>query len=310
MNQERPLIKLYRTRTFSEKMSDTFDFVRENWRTMLKFLTYMMLPLSLVQTFAMNNFMTGYMSFSTAIDSANFETMLPWLSSMGVTMVFYFIAMILVNALTYTMMQLYEQRQERLQGITFADLQPAFMNKCGRQLVLLLTGFVLMILFALIIFLLTVINPVLPVLGAVVVFLLLPLFMLVHPVYLFEKTGVISAYAKSIRLGWKTWAGVVAVITVLYIMVTIVESVVSMPWYIMLTLKSAFATQGSEPAFMSSFVYTAIQYLLGAVSNFFGNCMLTLLIIGLAYQYGHACDKVDGVTVDRDIENFETLNVE
>ena len=42
MNQERPLIKLYRTRTFSEKMSDTFDFVRENWRTMLKFLTYVM----------------------------------------------------------------------------------------------------------------------------------------------------------------------------------------------------------------------------------------------------------------------------
>jgi hypothetical protein len=30
----------------------------------------------------------------------------------------------------------------------------------------------------------------------------------------------------------------------------------------------------------------------------------------LAYQYGHACDKVDGVTVDRDIENFETLSVE
>ena len=60
MNQERPLIKLYRTRTFSEKMSDTFDFVRENWRTMLKFLTYMMLPLALVQTFAMNNFMTGF----------------------------------------------------------------------------------------------------------------------------------------------------------------------------------------------------------------------------------------------------------
>ena len=307
MNQERPLIKLYRTRTFSEKMSDTFDFVRENWRTMLKFLTYMMLPLALVQTFAMNNFMTGYMSFSTAIDNANFETMLPWLSSMGVTMVFYFIAMILVNALTYTMMQLYEQRQERLQGITFADLQPAFMNKCGRQLVLLLTGFVLMILFGLITFLLTVINPVLSVLGAVVVFLLLPLFMLVHPVYLFEKNGVISAYAKSIRLGWKTWAGVVAVITVLYIMVTIVESVVSMPWYIMLTLKSAFATQGSEPAFMSSFVYTAIQYLLGVVSSFCSTCVMALMAIGCAYQYGHACDKIDGVGVDQDIENFETL---
>jgi len=310
MNQERPLIKLYRTRTFSEKMSDTFDFVRENWRTLLKFMIYLMLPLALVQTFAMNNFMTAHMSFSNAIDSANLETMMPWLSSMSVTMLFYFIAMILVNALTYTMMQLYEQRQERLQGITYADLQPSFMGMCGRQIVLLVTGFILMLMFALVIFLLTVVNPILSFVGAVVVFLLLPLFMLVYPVYLFEKIGVISAYAKSIRLGWKTWAGVVAVVIVLYIMIAIIQSVVSTPWYLMVTLKSIFATQSSEPSFMSSFAYTAIQYVLGVVSNFCGNCLMTLLIIGLAYQYGHACDKVDGVTVDRDIENFETLNVE
>ena len=54
-------------------------------------------------------------------------------------------------------------------------------------------------------------------------------------------------------------------------------------------------------------VYSAIQYLLGVVSNFCGSLLMTLLSIGLAYQYGHACDKVDGVTVDRDIENFEEL---
>ncbi len=310
MNQEKPLIKLYRTRTFSEKMSDTFDFVRENWRTMLKYITYLLLPVSLVQTFAMNNFMTGYMSFTTGIDHADIETMLPWLTSMGVTMLFYFLAMVLVDALIYTMMQLYEQRQNRLQGITFAELSPGILQKCGRQLVLLLTGIVLMVVIILIVSPLALLGPAVMIPVALLLFLALPLIFLVQPIYLFEKIGVLKAYAKSVRLGWKTWAGVVAVITVLYVIVTIVQSVVSMPLYIMVTLKTILSTQSSEPAFVSSFGYTAIQYLLGVISNFCGSCLLTLLTIGMAYQYGHACDKVDGVTVDRDIENFETLTIE
>ena len=48
MISEKPLIKLYRTRTFGEKMSDTFDFVRENWRPMLKYFSYQLLGQELV----------------------------------------------------------------------------------------------------------------------------------------------------------------------------------------------------------------------------------------------------------------------
>ena len=150
MNPEKPLIKLYRTRTFGEKMSDTFDFVRENWRPMLKYITYLLLPVALVSTVAMDNFMTSQMSLTSTIGQGDMDAVLPWLLSMGVTMLFYFVDIVLGNALTYTMMQLYEQRQERLQGITFAELSPGFWQKCGRQLVLLVTGFVLLIVVGLI----------------------------------------------------------------------------------------------------------------------------------------------------------------
>lgn len=310
MNQEKPLIRLYRTRTFGEKMSDTFDFVRENWRPMMKYMTYLLLPVALVQTFATNHFMTGYMSFTANMGQPDFDTMLPWLASMGVTMLFFFLAMILTESLVYTMMQLYEQRPERLQGIMFAELSPGIWQKCGRELVLLVTGLVLLIVVGLVASPSVLLGFAAVISVAILLFLALPLVFLVHPIYLFEKVSVVTAYAKSVRLGWKTWAGIVAVFTVLYIIVTIVESVVSMPWYIMVTLKTVFSTQNTEPGFMSSFGYTAIQYVLGVVSNFCSSLLMTLLSIGLAYQYGHACDKVDGVTVDRDIENFETLNAE
>ena len=291
-------------------MSDTFDFVRENWRPMLKYITYLLLPVALVSTVAMDNFMTSQMSLTSTIGQGDMDAVLPWLLSMGVTMLFYFVDIVLVNALTYTMMQLYEQRQERLQGITFAELSPGIKQKCVRQLVLILLGIALMIVIVLIVSPFAILGPLAVIPAALLVFLALPLLFLVQPIYLFEKISVVKAYAKSVRLGWKTWAGVVAVITVLYIIVSIVQGVTSTPWYIMVMLKNVLVTQNSEPAFMSSFGYTAIQYVLGVISNFFGSLLMTLPSIGLAHQYGHACDKVDGVGVDRDIENFETLNIE
>ena len=125
---------------------------------------------------------------------------------------------------------------------------------------------------------------------------------------MFEDTGIVSAYAKSVRLGWKTWAGIVGVIIVLYIISSILSGLVSTPWYIMVVVKNVFTAQGNTAGFVSSFGYTAIQYLLGVVSCFCRSCVMALITIGCAYQYGHASDKIDGVGVDQDIENFETLN--
>lgn len=312
MNTEKPLIKLYRIRTFGEKLSDTFDFIGENFRTMLKYITYLILPVALVQTFCMNNFMTGYMSsismMTSGIGGPDIARMLPWLTSMGTYLLVQYVALILLYALVYTMMQLYERRPERLQGVTFAELRPSVTKMCLRELVLLFTSILLFTVIVLIVALMIIISPLLILPAILLALIALPLIVLVHPIYLFEDTGIVSAYAKSIRLGWKTWAGVVGVIIVLYIISSILSGLVSTPWYIMVMVKNVFTAQGDTAGFVSSFGYTAIQYLLGVVSSFCSSCVMALMAIGTAYQYGHACDKVDGVGVDQDIENFETLN--
>lgn len=306
MNTEKPLIKLYRTRTFGDKISDTFDFVRENWRVMLKYITYLLLPIALIQTFCMTNFMTGYMQAITMIGSSDISTMLPLLSSMALYMLVMYVGYVLVTALIYTMMQQYEQRPG-LQGIMMSDLKPGVMNKSLRMVALLLTGIVLMVVYGVLMVLLVVINRLMVFPAILLLLVILPLFVLVCPIYLFENRGVVSAYAKSVRLGWKTWAGIVGVVLVLYIITMILQTVVSMPGYIMLTVKNVLGGSGNATGFVSSFGFTAIQYLLGVISSFCGICLMALITIGIAYQYGHACDKVDGVSVDQDIENFETL---
>ena len=309
MNTEKPLIKLYRKRSFSEKMSDTFDFIGENFRTLLKYVTYLLLPVALVQSFCMTNFMSSYMQAIDQIGGGkSIGELLPWIGSMGLYMLVQFVAIILLYALTTTMMQLYEKRPDRLQSVTFADLRPGIVKLSLRQLVLLLTGIVLMGVIVLVMVLLIAISPLLILPAVLLLIVVAPLFTLVYPIYLFEDTDIVSAYSKSVRLGWQTWGGIVAVIFVLYIISSILQGLVSTPWYIMVVAKSIFSMRGDTGGFVSSFGYTAIQYLLGVLSCFCGTCMMVLMVVGIAYQYGHACDKIDGVGVDQDIEHFETLN--
>ena len=59
MQLQTPKIEIYRTRTFTDKLGDTFNFLRENWRTILKYFIYIMLPVSMVMAFFANHFWNG-----------------------------------------------------------------------------------------------------------------------------------------------------------------------------------------------------------------------------------------------------------
>ena len=49
MEAQKPKIALYVQRSFGEKLTATFDFIKENWKPLMKFTTYLMLPLCLLQ---------------------------------------------------------------------------------------------------------------------------------------------------------------------------------------------------------------------------------------------------------------------
>ena len=79
-------------------MSDTFDFVRENWRPLIKYITYLLLPVALIETFLGDNFMTGNIRFANIIGKNDITEMMPWLSSL--------IGMMLFTYVVYTLYQL------------------------------------------------------------------------------------------------------------------------------------------------------------------------------------------------------------
>jgi hypothetical protein len=84
--------------------------------------------------------------------------------------------------------------------------------------------------------------------------------------------------------------------------------VASIPWYITFVLQMvAHMDSSASMAFTDSVWFKFISYLLGIVQAF--GCYLgyNLLYIALGIQYGHAAEKLDGVSVENDVEHFETL---
>ncbi len=323
MEYVRPKVELYRTRTFSEKISDTFAFVRESWRPILKYAVYLLLPVSVVMAFFMNNFMDSYLRMFAGVAAGGFadgdtsQLMTFGLTTLGLLLTA-MVGSMLVTALTYALIRLYEQRgEQRLMELAGTELKPMLMLMLGRTVRLMLAWLAFMllvgILVALLLVLTAMISPLLMlaalfVVYAVLLVVVVPLS-LTMPVYMLEDgIGIIEAFQKAWRLGFATWGGVLAVVLVLAIIGSVVESFVGLPWTIMLLVKSIFTLQGETAGFYDSVVYSFLQYLLCIVQCFASLIVSVLTLVGITIQYGHASDKIDGVGVAMNIGKFDELD--
>ena len=75
---EKPKVDLYRVRTFGQKFSATFDFIKENYKLLLKACFYLILPVCLFQAFALERLMTAVVSdnmSSVAGDGSTSDTL-------------------------------------------------------------------------------------------------------------------------------------------------------------------------------------------------------------------------------------------
>ena len=73
MESQKPKIALYVKRPFGDKLNATMDFIKENWKPMLKFCTYLILPLCLIQAISMNGIMGGAMGIAAAKEDQFFS---------------------------------------------------------------------------------------------------------------------------------------------------------------------------------------------------------------------------------------------
>ena len=310
-------IELYRTRSFSEKLSATFDYLSENGRLLLKFLLYLILPVCMVQALGMNTFMEYTLKGAVGEDVyAGSGELFSLIAGYSVFMLMTCIGSLLCSSLSYGLMRLYNERDERLEGITLGSFRPYLLRGIKRSFILGLIVTVFVSLFIAVFILLSVaagsdsgiaVFLVLCFIALVVCFIPLSLSL---PAYIVEDITVMQALSKSLRLGFKTWGGIFAVVFVLYIVVSVISGMSAMPWYIMMIARSILIVSDTAEGagIVTSSVYVIIMYLLAVVQAFGMYVGYILMYTGIGIQYGHAADKIDGMSVERDVDNFERFS--
>lgn len=300
-------IPFYQERTFNEKFNVTFEFLKANWKVVLRYITYVCLPMSLVGGWVFNSFI----SLVENMEAAKADDTAVWLQfalTYGGILLLMSLASWWIATVMYSLMQAYNERLDGLDGITFEELKPKMKLNAWRLFKL---GCTCLLVFVVWMGLLVGSAFLHPILCLLLILASIPLFvplMHVSPVYMYEDVSVWRALSRGIWLGWQTWGGTFALGFVLFLLVSVVQGVVGMPWQICYFVKLMFAS-GSQtaPGFISSAWFMLISYLSSIVMLYAQFLCSSIFFVGISYLYSHAAETFDDMSVETGIDHFEDM---
>jgi len=298
---------LYRKRAFSEKFNLAFDWLRDNWRPILRFSTIFLLPISLLQGFGYSD-MTGlseivssFSSASTLHEASIWAFFLSLFCSMA--------GIFLSYSLFFSLIKLSFVDGADLKELSLRDVWRTMKKNMGR---LLLGGFLLSFVFGLGMSVVTVVSmPFIQIayVGGLLLFLILLalcLFAVVLlpflPIYMLdEDVSFDFAFSQGFRLGWKCIWGFLGVAAVVGVLSYTLAGLGHAPVIIFLALKPIVLSRALST---SAVLVDFFIYLSSVVASYVGFLVTMLSVLTLSIQTGHAADKIDGVSADDEIDGF------
>lgn len=316
-NTKQRRINLYASRSIGETLSATFDFVTQNFVPLIKFLAAFLLPVSALMGLSYQSMFSSF----AHIDNLNDETeqILSVVMSYLPVLVLCLIGALLTVAVTYTLMQKYQQRDNLLKGLTLSEIKPLLKHNLWRvfKMLLLLTllgivAFVVLVLVATMIMSIgSKFEAFLFLLYMAMLAIALPLG-LVLPMCVFEpELSLFSCVKKALRLGFKTWGTLFVVMLVITMLVQIVSFILMIP-FLFTTMTSMFfeidSTQYASLAYTSSAWFSVLTFASSLLFCFGLLLMSALSFVAFAFCYGRAADKVEGVSVKNAVQNFDSTS--
>lgn len=316
-NTKQRRIHLYASRSIGETLSATFDFVTQNFVPLIKFLSAFLLPVSALMGLSYQSMFSSF----AHIENLNDETdqILSVVMSYVPVFVLCLIGALLTVAVTYTLMQKYQQRDNLLKGVTLNEIKPLLKHNLWRLLkMLLLLTLIGMVAFVALVLVATMIMAIggkfeafLFLLYMAMLAIALPLG-LVLPMCVFEpELSLFSCVKKALRLGFKTWGTLFVVMLVITMLVQIVSFILMIP-FLFTTMTSIFfeidSTQYASLAYTSSAWFSVLTFASSLLFCFGLLLMSALSFVAFAFCYGHAADKVEGVSVKNAVQNFDSTS--
>lgn len=316
-NTKQRRINLYASRSIGETLSATFDFVAQNFVPLIKFLSAFLLPVSALMGLSYQSLLSSFAHIEDYDDET--ELILSAVTGYIPVFVLCLIGALLTVAVTYTLMQKYQQRDNLLKGITLNEIKPLLKHNFWRLLkMLLLLTLIGMVAF---VALVLVAAMIMSIGGKFEVFLFL-LYMamlaialplgLVLPMCVFEpELSLFSCVKKAVRLGFKTWGTLFVVMLVITMLVQIVSVILIIP-FMFTTVASMFfeidSSQYASLAYTSSAWFSVLTFATSLLFCFGLLLMSALSFVAFAFCYGRAADKVEGVSVKNAVQNFDSTD--
>ena len=316
-NTKQRRINLYASRSIGETLSATFDFVTQNFVPLIKFLSAFLLPVSALMGLSYQSMFSSF----AHIENLNDETdmILSVVTSYLPVLLLCLIGALLTVAVTYTLMQKYQQRDNLLKGLTLNEIKPLLKHNLWRvlKMLLLLTligivAFVVLVLVAAMIMSIgSKFEAFLFLLYMAMLAIALPLG-LALPMCVFEpELGLFSCVKKALRLGFKTWGTLFVVMLVITMLVQIVSFILMIP-FLFTTLTTMFfeidSSQYASLAYTSSAWFSVLTFASSLLFCFGLLLMSALSFVAFAFCYGRAADKVEGVSVKNAVQNFDSTS--
>ena len=316
-NTKQRRINLYASRSIGETLSATFDFVTQNFVPLIKFLSAFLLPVSALMGLSYQSMFSSFANIENLNDET--EQILSVVMSYLPVLLLCLIGALLTVAVTYTLMQKYQQRDNLLKGLTLSEIKPLLKHNLWRvlKMLLLLTllgivAFVVLVLVAAMIMSIgSKFEAFLFLLYMAMLAIALPLA-LVLPLCVFEpELGLFSCVKKALRLGFKTWGTLFVVMLVITMLVQIVSFILMIP-FLFTTMTTMFfeidSTQYASLAYTSSAWFSVLTFASSLLFCFGLLLMSALSFVAFAFCYGRAADKVEGVSVKNAVQNFDSTS--
>ncbi len=283
-----PKIILQQQRGFSEKINATFEFIRENFKSLFMCLLYIAGPPLLIV-----GIYSGVVqsNIPMSVDQTNpFAGMAELYANLAPVMVLSYLTSTLVIALVYEYMMLYTQHSP-------ADITPGMVwNEIKKDyLQLLLAAFIVSIIVTI---------------GFI--FLFIPgIFLgaalsLIFIILVRERNGFGRAFERSFSLTSGNYLSTIGLLFVTFILYILIAMLFSLPSTIFGGVEGFLLATDGGSLRDSSVLYKALFILFQVISTLGAQFASTVLLIAVAFQYFNLVEKKEATGLMESIETIGT----
>jgi len=291
-------IEFHHTRDFSRKMNATFEFIRQNIKSLGKSILFIAGPPVLVASMIIGSFIGEFFSLTqmaatnpgdTEAIQTYFTTVSFWLQ-MVMMMVFFIVSGVMTVATINNYLLLYSEKQTNQieVGEVWARVRSTFWMYLSTMFFFSLLAIAAYIVMIIPVVLLATISPALIFFGILLVFggilYLMVSVSLTFVVRAYENKGFFEAIGRSFSLVQGKWWSTFGLIMVLYLIMMTVSYIFLIPWYSVTFISALHNTTENtlqEPSTgweMVTIILFTLYYLAQMV-------LATLPNIGIAFQY-------------------------